>query len=572
MKLQYKISLVLILCISLSFLPLLIIVQNKMTGLNREQTESFSQQLVFSKGQEVGNWLYQRVCELRIISLYDEFQKPPGSSFESMSPYIRKINERVESLFGSTSQTFMVVNKNGIGWSLDGIRLDVSDREYFLEALALDETREYSVSRPLISRLSGERSIIICYPVRDSKGEKISYILGNITTRRLDDIVSSIRYFNGSAWLMDRYGRILSEDQREDHSEILDPDNLSLTKTAVQLQKSNFGSIEYTNDQLEGKLLFASVPFSNGWRLCLLAENHVIYEKNRNVQTSIIVTWVLLLILTVISAFFLSHYITNPLQELMKTMAMVEGGDLSAQFASLRGKDEISQLGGSFNQMVRRIDRLIRELIKEQKEKRLAEFKILQAQIKPHFLYNTLDTIQWKALEYGATEVGELVNALSQFFRISLSGGDEMITLDNELENAYHYLYIQQYRYRDKLDFDMYLQEDLRDFMIPKILLQPLIENAIYHGIKPLDGKGKIEVNGYSQDGLIILEVKDNGVGMDRAPDGRTPSVQDSFQGSGIGLQNIRDRLRLTYGDSAALFIHSSPEEGTTVVIQITKT
>lgn len=571
MKLHTKIVGAFTICICVSFLILLYTVQDKMVELNENQTENFNQQIVQSKANEVGVWLYQRVCELRMLSQYDELvQDNTDFEQENVAEYVHRLNNRLKELFGNTTQTFTVVNKNGVGWTEDNIRLDVSDREYFLEAVAMDETREYSMSKPLISKIDGKRTIFICYPVRDRSGDKVCYILGAVPVARLEDAVSAIRIFDGSVWIMDRYGRVISEDSNHNHTSMLCPKELSLTKTATELQQSNSGVRIFDTDSIEGHLIYSAIPYTDGWRLCVLAQNDVIYAETKEVQKSIIAVWIVLLILSISLCILFSNHIVNPVKRLRAAMGEVERGNFLTTFEAQDNHDEVSQLGHSFNSMVEQIQALLEKVMEEQKEKRGAELKALQAQINPHFLYNTLDTLQWKALEHDAIEVADIVNALSGFFRVSLSDGKERITLNEEVEHAYYYLFIQQTRYRDKIDFDIRLEESLENYPIIKIVLQPFIENAIYHGIKPANKKGTIKVEISLKDEFIYLCIIDNGVGMSKDKlDCLLNGIHHKGEQLGYGIYNVNERLRLTYGEAYQLIMESELNFGTMVTLKI---
>lgn len=174
-------------------------------------------------------------------------------------------------------------------------------------------------------------------------------------------------------------------------------------------------------------------------------------------------------------------------------MRQAETGDFSIRFSENR-QDEIGQLGQSFNRMIEEISNLIDQVYHEQQRKRETELRVLQEQIKPHFLYNTLDTIQWMAQEHGAQDIVDMVSALTQLFRVGLSKGQEMIPLREELRHVESYLFIQKVRYEDKFDYTISINPGIDQLRVLKVILQPLVENAIYHGIKERRGKGHILV------------------------------------------------------------------------------
>ena len=231
---------------------------------------------------------------------------------------------------------------------------------------------------------------------------------------------------------------------------------------------------------------------------------------------------------------------------------------------------EIAALGQSFNSMIAKIRELLDLVVKQQREKRHAEIRTLQAQIKPHFLYNTLDTIRWMAEEKDAPEIGEMVGALTRLFRISLSRGREIIPLSEEAVHVQSYLYIQKVRYEDKLEYAIDIPESLHNMMVIKLILQPLVENAIYHGIKQKRGTGHIWVEARRQGDALRFTVKDDGAGMSQeACDrlNRELSDENALPESGYGIFNVNNRIRLSYGNSYGLHYAINELGGITVTM-----
>lgn len=570
MKLYLKIALLFSLCISSVFFILLTTTQQMMKQFETEQVENFNEQLIASKASEIGSWIYQRVCELRMIAQAEVFQSEEKLNEKELDEYLIRLNERVINYFGSTSlDTYLYISPSGIGWTSDGVRIDVSEREYFLEAMASDKTVEYTLSKPLISKVDGQRKVFICYPIYNDE-QKIGYLLGAVGIERLDDIISGIHFFEGTTWIMDRYGRVVAEDENHEETSILCPRNLSLNKVSDELQKANYSVVKMELEQDSGELMASIIPYTDGWRLCALAKESVIYQSLNHLQRSIYLIWAGLLGAAVVISIVLARSITRPLQTLQNAMKEVEDGNLDVNYPKLHGKDEVAELGRSFLTMVNRIKELMNKMMEEQKAKRQAEFNVLQTQINPHFLYNTLDTLQWKALEHNAVEVADIINSLSSFFRLSLSKGKEVITFNEEVEHVYHYLFIQQMRYRSILDFDLRLAHDLENAPVIKLILQPLVENAIYHGLKPLNRKGLIQVDVEHDADYIYLKVKDNGVGIEESKLLEIrQGIKEKEAYKGYGLYNVNQRVRLYYGESYGLCVNSVLNEYTEVIVKI---
>jgi two-component system sensor histidine kinase YesM len=271
-------------------------------------------------------------------------------------------------------------------------------------------------------------------------------------------------------------------------------------------------------------------------------------------------------VLAIIAALIFTSSIAKPLKRLRKLMKKAEEGDFSISFKS-KYNDEIGQLGNSFNNMIEKIKDLINEVYREQKSKREAELETLQAQIKPHFLYNTLDTIQWLAQSHGADDVVEIVCALTDLFRMSIHKGKEMISVSEELELVRSYLIIQKSRYEDKIEYEINFEEEVLNYSVIKLILQPLVENAIYHGIKARKGPGKITINAKKRKGKLYFSVFDNGVGI---PPEKLEQINEILYNNKnseskivYGILNVNERIRLTFGDQYGLKYTSTYGEGT---------
>jgi two-component system sensor histidine kinase YesM len=285
---------------------------------------------------------------------------------------------------------------------------------------------------------------------------------------------------------------------------------------------------------------------------------------------SVIIAVITVLVALIVAVFF-SNGIARPVIELRSLMKEAEEGNLAVRFDGRQG-DEIGHLGKSFNTMIEEVQKLIALVYREQQSKREAELRILQEQIKPHFLYNTLDTIQWMAQEHGAQDIVQVVGALTSLFRIALSRGKEMIPITDEMEHVRSYLIIQKARYEDKFDFTLSTEEEALSCMVLKLTVQPLVENAIYHGIKERRGHGSILVEALRRDGMLVLRVSDDGVGM-------TPAKLEEVRAlltvahphgeglEGYGIHNVHERIQLSFGTQYGLRFDSAPGRGTTVEI-----
>jgi two-component system sensor histidine kinase YesM len=269
---------------------------------------------------------------------------------------------------------------------------------------------------------------------------------------------------------------------------------------------------------------------------------------------------------------FVSSRIATPIQRLDNSVKELEKGNLSLEIYG-EGSQEIRHLGRTIRSMVVQMRHLMDDIVVEQEEKRKSELDALQSQINPHFLYNTLDSIVWMIEGEQYKEAISMVTALSRLFRISLSKGKTIITIREEIEHARNYMSIQKVRYKNRFEFQMEIDQDILAYSTIKLVIQPILENAIYYGMESMDGDGLICMRAYGDGNDICLEVEDNGPGMteEQVAYLLTDSERVHKNGSGVGLMNVHQRIRLYFGEPYGLEIKSEPDEGTLVRIHIPK-
>ncbi len=309
-----------------------------------------------------------------------------------------------------------------------------------------------------------------------------------------------------------------------------------------------------------------------GWRTVGVFSMDEVMSSVNTIVYILLACVIISLVLVIFASVQLSRSLTSPIFKLKRLMKQAESGNLNVRFNG-RYNDEIGELGQSFNTMIARINDLIQMVYVEQKNKRTAEMKSLQEQIKPHFLYNTLDTISWMARDYDAEDIVHLVDALTNMFRIGLSHGKDIITVKEEITHVSNYLYIQKIRYKDKLNYEIHVEESLYAIEVPKLILQPLVENAIYHGIKAKRGSGTIFITGEPADENLLFTVRDNGAGM---PQEKVDEINRLMSERGVldeqksfGLFYIRERIQLCYGEGYGVHVESSLGKGTCVTITL---
>lgn len=265
-----------------------------------------------------------------------------------------------------------------------------------------------------------------------------------------------------------------------------------------------------------------------------------------------------------------SARIAKPLQKLNESVKEWEAGNMNPDIY-VGGSLEVEHLGKTLRSTVNQLRQLMQDILVEQEEKRKSELEALQSQINPHFLYNTLDSIVWMIEGERYEEAVFMITQLASLFRISLSRGKTIISIEDELKHAKNYMNIQKIRYKNIFSIDFNVEEDILKCCTVKLVIQPLLENAIYFGVECMDGEGEIKVSGYRKDNDIYIEVQDNGLGM--PPDVVEQLLKENNhvrkRGSGVGIINVHNRIQLRFGKAYGLEIESMPDEGTTVRIHL---
>lgn len=321
---------------------------------------------------------------------------------------------------------------------------------------------------------------------------------------------------------------------------------------------------------IEGKQALITVQdFKKlNWKIISVIPLDEITNENRGMTKLIVIFGTACLICSFIASYLISYMISKPILKLATVMKEIQSGDLKLR-ADLDAKGEIGMLADGFNSLMDKINALLEQIYKEQKAKRRNEFKVLQSQIKPHFLYNTIETI----ISFIKLDLKDnammTARYLAGFYRISLSKGNDIITIKDEMDLISNYLSIQKLRYVEYLDYQLEFEEEILKYQIPKLSLQPLVENSIYHGLKQKEGKGLLIIKGYFEQDVIKIEVYDDGVGMSEEQISsvlyRLSAEQKSTD---FGIHSVDSRLKLLYGEEYGLSIESSVAEYTKVTVR----
>ncbi len=407
-------------------------------------------------------------------------------------------------------------------------------------------------------------------------GEILGVMLVDLNFSVINELVSRVSFGRrGYLFILDPEGRIVYHPRQE-----LIYSNLEEEQIALVLE-TTYGSFAVDANLPSERVYTVRTSTRTRWRTIGVnfADELV---RNRTTIRRYYTWWSLLcLLIAVVVSIAVSHRLSRPLMRLRESVRAVEQGNFDIT-VNVRSTNEIGELARDFSIMVAQIKDLMRRSTEEQELKRKNELRALQNQITPHFLYNTLDTVVWMAEAGQHRNVVTTISALARLLRLSISRGDELIGIRDEIEHISSYLTIQKLRYRDTLDYAIEVDEEILDLQIPKVILQPLVENAIYHGIKNSGRRGHVEIRGRREAEVVVLAVVDDGVGMSpermaqvlqpvngRRHPAEEPARRTDRRGTRVGIANVHERIKLYFGPDYGLRFLQSKRQGTTVEVRL---
>ena len=465
-----------------------------------------------------------------------------------------------------------IISKNGRMLINDGSKsvnqdLDLNTQEWY--ATALEKPNGPILTSSHVQHIiSGERPWVITLSrgIRDrsGSGEKEGVFFIDLNYSAISELCDqSTVGTKGYAFILDAKGNIVYHPQQQQLYNELQTENISLIMDTDE-------DTVLTGTGNDGKLYSISRSEKTGWTVVDCTNVKELLSKSRQAQSVYVLTAIILVIVALLFSRFMARSITLPIQKLRDSMKKVQEGDFSVSDVVVDSKNEIGSLTKSFDVMTHRIHELMEQNVHEQEEKRKSELKALQSQINPHFLYNTLDSIIWMAEGKKNEEVVLMTASLARLLRQSISNEDEVVPIANVVEYARGYLTIQKMRYKDKLEFQIEVDSSILYIPLIKLVLQPIIENAIYHGLKYKESKGLLIVKGFMKDGNAVLQVIDDGVGMDEET---LAHIYDkhkvNYHSNGVGVYNVQKRLKLYYGEDYGITYTSELGKGTTATITI---
>ncbi len=341
-------------------------------------------------------------------------------------------------------------------------------------------------------------------------------------------------------------------------------------------QENNLEAIHYEDGTIqeefqgEKRLVTVKTISYTGWKIVSVVPMSAFNMELSGLRLLVILFVALAMLMIVVLNQLVSARIAKPLNRLNESIKDWEAGNMNPDIY-VGGSLEVEHLGRTLRSTVEQLRKLMHDVVVEQEEKRKSELDALQSQINPHFLYNTLDSIVWMIEGERYEEAVFMITQLASLFRISLSRGKTIISVEDEIKHAKNYMNIQKVRYKNSFTVDFCIDEDILDCCIVKLVIQPLLENAIYYGVEGMDGEGEIRIVGYRREQDVYIEVLDNGFGMPQETVDAllTENNRVRKKGSGVGLINVHNRIRLRFGDAYGLKIDSAPDEGTVIRIHL---
>lgn len=450
-------------------------------------------------------------------------------------------------------------------------KLDVTEQEWFTDALGKLENIHFST--PHVQNLFDNLNYRYYWVVSLSQAVELTNNGNSMLGVLLVDMnYSSIEQLLHKAnaekeseyiYLMDNSGEIIYHPkQKLIYTDLYQENNLEAVHYEDGTVQEEF--------QGEKRLVTVKTISYTGWKIVSVVPLSAFNIELSGLRLFVTLFVALAMLMIVVLNQLVSARIAKPLNRLNESIKDWEAGNMNPDIY-VGGSLEVEHLGRTLRSTVEQLRKLMHDVVVEQEEKRKSELDALQSQINPHFLYNTLDSIVWMIEGERYEEAVFMITQLASLFRISLSRGKTIIRVEDEIKHAMNYMNIQKVRYKNRFSVEFCIEDDILDCCIVKLVLQPLLENAIYYGVEGMDDDGEIKVVGYRKEQDVYIEVRDNGFGMPKETVDAllTENNRVRKKGSGVGLINVYNRIRLRFGDAYQLEIDSAPDEGTVVRIHL---
>ena len=523
-----------------------------------QNVDSYNIASVIAKSQDAYQLLYQKI----------------GEDAAAKEGHIKRLQEQFNTILKSRGdiRNIGLVQKDGVillnsGYQAVNPDLDLSTQEWYTSAV--DNYNQYNLTSSHVQHvIKGQRPWVITL----SREVHNFYGTGNSDGVVFIDLnysaISELCDKNsigdkGYVFILDQDGNIVYHPSQQQLYNELQTENIDIVMNA-----DTDTVVTGTGD--DEKIYTFSRSETTGWTVVGCMNMAELLKDSREANKIYMLTAIVLVVIAMLLSSFISKSITLPIQKLRNSMERVQEGDFKAADIVIPAENEIGSLTTSFNVMTHKIEDLMAQNVHEQELKRKSELKALQSQINPHFLYNTLDSIIWMAEGKKNEDVVVMTASLARLLRQSISNEDETVSIIQEIQYVKSYLTIQKMRYKDKLEYEIDVDPSIYSVHIVKLVLQPIIENAIYHGLKYKDSKGMIWVKGHQDGRNAVIEIKDDGVGMDEETLAHIfEKHKVNYHSNGVGVYNIQKRLSLYYGKEYGLRYESEKEKGTTVTVVI---
>lgn len=513
---------------------------------------------VIAKSQDAYQLLYQQIGE-------DEATKE-GHRKRLLEQFntILKSREDIRNIGIVQKDGVMLINS---GYQAINPDLDLSTQEWYTNAV--DNYNQYCLTSSHVQHvIKGQRPWVITlsreihnfYGTGNSDG----VVFIDLNYNAIIDLCDQNSIGDkGYVFILDQDGNIVYHPSQQQLYNELQTENIDTVMNADS-------DIVVTGEGDDEKIYTLSHSETTGWTIVGCVNMAELLKDSREANNIYVMTAIVLVAIAMILSSFIARSITLPIQKLRDSMKKVQEGDFKAADVVIPSQNEIGSLTTSFNAMTHRIEELMEENVKEQEQKRKIELKALQSQINPHFLYNTLDSIIWMAEGKKYEDVVLMTASLARLLRQSISNEDETVLIGQEIQYVKSYLTIQKMRYKDKLEFEINVDPSINSVHIVKLVLQPIVENAIYHGLKYKESKGLLTVTGYQKNQNAVIEITDDGVGMEEETLNHIfEKHKVNYRSNGVGVYNVQKRLCMYYGKEYGLHYESEPGHGTTVTVTI---